>query len=222
MLTSRCRVFLVRTGSVNPGVIMAGRIRSDSIDFEPDGNYVKVTWDSGIRWNEAPALRLADVFGPRRGAQLHKLLQQSGVPLMSEETSRIQARWRSHARRSAPLKKIGVRPRPTASRFIFLEGGSSVREVFEHRRDPMLRRLLHARAHPPACQCCGLVPSEKFGPIVGDILEVHHLVPIRAGERETGIRDVRLVCPNCHRALHAKDPPLTIAQLRAIRKNRPR
>lgn len=38
-----------------------------------------------------------------------------------------------------------------------------------------------------------------------DFIECHHIVPISEGElRQTGLDDLALVCPNCHRMLHKK------------------
>jgi len=34
------------------------------------------------------------------------------------------------------------------------------------------------------------------------ILEAHHKVPVRAGERLSRVTDLTLLCPNCHREVH--------------------
>ena len=69
-----------------------------------------------------------------------------------------------------------------------------------------------------ACEVCGFVFSEKYGPLGQDTIDCHHIVPLAQlrPEQTTKLSDLSLVCPNCHRMLHkGKDAP-TIQALRGI------
>jgi hypothetical protein len=59
-----------------------------------------------------------------------------------------------------------------------------------------------------ACDCCGLVPATQYPWADSKLLEVHHLLPLaspaRANAQGTEFESVVLVCPNCHKAVHAR------------------
>jgi 5-methylcytosine-specific restriction protein A len=88
-------------------------------------------------------------------------------------------------------------------------------------RKPALRekkiRSVQAKGLPLECEACGF----DFGQIYGDrgqgFIECHHVEPLHeTGERPTTIRDLALLCSNCHRMIHRKPPWPTPAQLRDI------
>ena len=69
-----------------------------------------------------------------------------------------------------------------------------------------------------ACEVCGFVFSEKYGPLGQGVIDCHHIVPLAQlkPEQTTKLSDLLLVCPNCHRMLHrGKDAP-TLQTLRNI------
>ena len=46
---------------------------------------------------------------------------------------------------------------------------------------------------------------------------IHHVVPLHAvGNRRTQLRDLALVCANCHRLIHLRVAWLTPQELRAV------
>lgn len=65
------------------------------------------------------------------------------------------------------------------------------------------------------CEVCGYDSSMIFGPDIRPIIDVHHVVPLHlAKESTTKLSDLALVCPTCHRAIHAHRPFVTPAELR--------
>lgn len=212
-----CPVFLIRTGQVNPGVIMSGVLTKGTIQRQPGANRVSVRWQHALRWREQATLSLESVFGSRRGKKIRSDLQQSGLPLEREEYISLKAAWARHfgtARLPMQASKSG-QPDSTED-LVVIEGRRSTRDVARYSRYRELRSRLLAKRFPPKCAVCGLIPSEFYGAIRGDILEAHHLIPLSCGKRETRERDVRLVCPNCHRALHTSIPPLEVSRLRKL------
>ena len=67
------------------------------------------------------------------------------------------------------------------------------------------------------CEACDFDFSERYGELGEGFIECHHTVPVsrlRPGDR-TRLRDLALVCANCHRMLHRGGELVTIAALRA-------
>lgn len=69
-----------------------------------------------------------------------------------------------------------------------------------------------------ACEVCGFESGVYYGEGVEDVIDVHHVVPLhKIGESKTRLKDLSVVCPNCHRAIHKHKPFVTPAELRAKR-----
>ncbi|NRS88875.1 hypothetical protein HNQ02_001793 [Flavobacterium sp. 7E] len=66
------------------------------------------------------------------------------------------------------------------------------------------------------CWVCGFNFTEMYGDLGLDFIEIHHLIPISEGERESKVEDVRPVCSNCHRMIHKRAKMLTIQELKNI------
>jgi len=58
---------------------------------------------------------------------------------------------------------------------------------------------------PILCQACGLNPLERYPDLENaeSLVEVHHVIPLaEGGSRKTFLKDLAVLCPNCHRAVH--------------------
>lgn len=73
-------------------------------------------------------------------------------------------------------------------------------------RDPAIRQAA-LKHYGRKCMGCG------FWPKVDAQLDVHHLDPIAEGQRGTKIKDVVVLCANCHRLAHSTRPPLSLVDL---------
>jgi 5-methylcytosine-specific restriction protein A len=68
------------------------------------------------------------------------------------------------------------------------------------------------------CEVCGFVFEQRYGSLGEGFIEAHHTVPVsslRPGQR-TKVKDISLVCSNCHRMLHRGGETLTVSQLQQI------
>jgi len=68
------------------------------------------------------------------------------------------------------------------------------------------------------CEVCGFVFKDKYGKLGEGFIECHHTVPLsslRPGDK-TKLKDLALVCSNCHRMLHRGGESLTVGALREI------
>jgi len=68
------------------------------------------------------------------------------------------------------------------------------------------------------CEVCGFDFKETYGKIGDGFCEAHHLKPLSKadGEVKTEIKDLAIVCSNCHRILHKTNPMLKIEQLKRV------
>jgi hypothetical protein len=90
---------------------------------------------------------------------------------------------------------------------IFMEGDSRISEHYTIERNRDIVSQLKDRCKDRsglgfiACHSCRVAPGDAHAV---EIIEAHHLVPVSvAGFREVKFEDFILLCPNCHRALHA-------------------
>lgn len=69
-----------------------------------------------------------------------------------------------------------------------------------------------------ACEVCGFDFKERYGEIGDGFAECHHVVPVSElnGTQKTRLKDLAIVCPNCHRMLHRSRPPKTVVELMAV------
>jgi len=77
------------------------------------------------------------------------------------------------------------------------------------KRDPMLR-----------CEVCGFSFLEKYGEHGDGFIEAHHTQPmstLKAGS-QTRVKDMALICGNCHRMIHRGERTLAINELRGMLK----
>ena len=68
------------------------------------------------------------------------------------------------------------------------------------------------------CEACGFDFEKVYGERGLDFCEIHHEVPVsqmKQGEK-TKLKDLRCVCPNCHRMIHRRKPWLSVEELKMI------
>jgi len=69
------------------------------------------------------------------------------------------------------------------------------------------------------CSACGFDFELIYGELGAGYIHVHHLIPVsQIGKtyKIDPINDLRPICPNCHAMVHAKNPPLSISELKEI------
>jgi 5-methylcytosine-specific restriction protein A len=89
---------------------------------------------------------------------------------------------------------------------VFAEGRVVTETHLRRERDPMLRkRLLEQRQASGGLRCdvCACVPTNHNPNLREAIFEAHHILPLAAGrKRKTQLKDMALLCANCHRMVH--------------------
>ncbi len=67
------------------------------------------------------------------------------------------------------------------------------------------------------CSCCSYSFPDNFDGLRRDCIEIHHLNQLSFNPgRLVNIDDLRPLCPNCHRAIHTRDPAYTITELKKM------
>lgn len=104
------------------------------------------------------------------------------------------------------------------------EGRILTRTHHSRERDPKLVARKKQRALQEfgtlACEVCGFDFSEVYGERGDGYMECHHTKPVSellAGEA-TRVRDLALVCANCHKMIHRRRPWIGVDELRTLLK----
>lgn len=65
------------------------------------------------------------------------------------------------------------------------------------------------------CQVCGFDFKDFYGELGEGFCEVHHLQPLSKadGSVKTALKDLAIICSNCHRIIHRSDPMPSIEKL---------
>ncbi len=119
------------------------------------------------------------------------------------EIARLNTNVDSHDRETIPTRN-------------YQEGGIKEIAVELIRRNPLLRTRAIA-AYGYTCIVCGFNFEQQYGDLGAGYVEVHHLRPLsaRKAKHTASVKDVKVVCANCHRILHRNGRnPLPVETLR--------
>ncbi|AVH97334.1 HNH endonuclease [Streptomyces sp. WAC00288] len=87
------------------------------------------------------------------------------------------------------------------------EGRLLIRLALHRERDRDLRnrkiRQIRRLNQPIRCEVCAFDFGATYGPLGADYIEVHHVTPLHVSNPgETRLKDLALLCANCHRMCH--------------------
>jgi len=92
--------------------------------------------------------------------------------------------------------------------------------VYRERNRSLRRRKIDsvlANGGSLACQVCEFDFAQTYGERGQGYIECHHVEPLHVGgEKARSIRELALLCSNCHRMIHTKPPWPTPAELKEI------
>lgn len=68
-----------------------------------------------------------------------------------------------------------------------------------------------------ACEVCGFDFKQRYGVLGEGFAECHHTISLSSlgGARATQLKDLAIVCANCHRIIHRTKPMLALDQLKS-------
>ena len=98
------------------------------------------------------------------------------------------------------------------------EGGLALRQHLVRERDRGLRKRkidsVRKAGKPIECEVCTFNFGIVYGEHGRDYCEVHHKTPLHeSGPTTTMLDDLAILCANCHRMIHRRNPWLTIGDL---------
>jgi 5-methylcytosine-specific restriction endonuclease McrA len=98
------------------------------------------------------------------------------------------------------------------------EGQRQLVQHLQRERKRTIVRMKKARAASFDCEVCGFSFGRAYGTCATDYCEVHHLVPLSQADDETKTRieDLAIVCANCHRVIHLRNPPYEMNDVRRM------
>ncbi|AHH98589.1 HNH endonuclease [Kutzneria albida] len=101
------------------------------------------------------------------------------------------------------------------------EGGLLERRYFARERNPALRKrkidAVLAEQQRLACEVCEFDFAHTYGERGAGYAEVHHVTPLHvSGSTTTRLRDLVILCANCHRMIHRGRRWLTPNELREL------
>jgi 5-methylcytosine-specific restriction enzyme A len=112
----------------------------------------------------------------------------------------------AHIKKAITLGETSLSPERDEALEEFFEGRLLTELHKRRERHPGVRKaLLKARKRngPLSCDLCDQRPLSLLAELEDAMFEAHHLLPISSAlERKTQMRDMSLVCANCHRLVH--------------------
>ncbi|MGW4682927.1 HNH endonuclease [Micromonospora taraxaci] len=121
----------------------------------------------------------------------------------------------------AGAASVELIPDPDLSDLALPEGDVLRREHLRRERNPRLRaakiRDAKRRGIPLDCEACGFNFEAAYGDRGREYIECHHRTPLfHSGRTVTRMRDLALICSNCHRMIHRTPKWLTVEELREV------
>lgn len=101
---------------------------------------------------------------------------------------------------------------------VAVEGRLRQSSITRYERSARNRALCIA-ANGTTCAVCGFDFAKHYGAFAAGYIEVHHKQPLSTighSHSVDPIKDLVPLCPNCHAAVHMKNPPISPEELRAI------
>jgi predicted HNH restriction endonuclease len=198
-----------------PNGIRRQHIRLAAAEIKRDGvppRHRSRTYDVFIGTQRFPAkhiIRLAAEHATRRepsrfhAQQAAKLLRELGYKVIHQPLSGEKA--------------IAIEDDESA----FPEGRKRFRWHRKLERDPTIsikaKQKRRVDVGKLSCDVCGFDFAHAYGDLGEGFIEAHHTIPVSKldGKTTTKVKDLALVCSNCHRMLHRK-PLHTVEELRKL------
>lgn len=168
---------------------------------------------SGKDWSSGTSIFGAFQILPLRAAKWKLSFESSNAPKLSKAHSLA---WQVRSRRLLTPASVLMLERllekgatQQRKRLAAREGKLKELTLLKRERDPKVRASALAE-RGTECEACGFDFETVYGEFAKHCVEVHHL-RILAEAKDSGIvtsmEDVRVLCPNCHRALHRSSKP---------------
>ena len=214
------RIFLIRLG-VEPKGIMASGFASTKPyrathwgDARRTTNYILVDFDILLNPDKEPILPL-DLLKVGNMAKQIWTPQVSGISIKPKAAEELEGLWFDFLQ--TEVKYNPFVPQKEITKDNYVEGTPQGILLTKYERNPFVKRMCMAE-HGTACSVCGFDFELVYGTLGTDYIQVHHLLPISAIEKDyqaDPVNDFRPVCANCHAMIHKEKVPLPIDELKS-------
>ncbi|PTO77632.1 hypothetical protein CWN84_10120 [Vibrio splendidus] len=166
-----------------------------------------------------------DIYPFRYGIKL--IEQQHNVPFGQEFFSKefVEAVQQSTLRKGLaidiPNLNLPTHDPVQSSTYEVSEGKPVYKSHLTRERNPEIIRAKKAEAKrlygTLSCEACGFNFEDIYGERGADFIECHHTNPLSAteGTRTTNLKDLALLCSNCHRMIHRSKLWITVEKLKS-------
>jgi hypothetical protein len=101
------------------------------------------------------------------------------------------------------------------------EAAEGARRLVAHLRRERNQTLVRKKkklAQSLCCEACAFSFQVAYGENAAEYCEVHHLLPLAEAEnsRTTRMQDLAILCANCHRVVHLRNPPYSLPELKEM------
>lgn len=92
-----------------------------------------------------------------------------------------------------------------------------VAHLQRERNQPLIRRKKR-QSVSLNCEVCDFSFGRAYGFHASQYCEVHHILPLAEAEQmvTTRLQDLAILCANCHRVVHLRDPPYSLEEVRSM------
>lgn len=221
------RVFLMRQGKSNPGIIGSGKVIRKPYSAKhwnrnakkETANYIKVRFDilldadNNLIFSRDRLLSKKLSDGPWN-------TQNSGVIISENISNLLEIEWTNFLMKSNKIEDSFAYklPEEITDNYKFYEGIPRTIEINSFERNKNAREAC-IKKHGYNCSVCGFNFGKVYGKIGLGFIHVHHKKPIsKKGDKYKidPVNDLIPICQNCHAILHRTDPPLTIENVREL------
>jgi 5-methylcytosine-specific restriction enzyme A len=205
------RFFMLQQGPVRRGILGSGYILPFDLLEEgsfrrPSGRKQRATFapiEYDFMLDPNSDVRLSTELLQREVPDVHWKPQGSGIEIPAPAARVVERMWRRITRQD-PAAGAAVSSTLTAVEGIASEALRLLRSRNVGIREAKIARHRAANAGRLPCEIpgCGFDFAAEYGIAGQDYAQVHHLKPIAEGERKTTLRELIVVCANCHVMLH--------------------
>jgi hypothetical protein len=121
----------------------------------------------------------------------------------------------------APSPQAVAASRKSDQEYEALEGNRRLVKHFRQERDPGLVKRKKSSSKVTngglVCEGCSTNSKDAYPGLKNDPWEVHHRLPLSGNKKPTTtkLKDLAILCPNCHRSIHRTRPMLSVQRFKA-------
>jgi 5-methylcytosine-specific restriction endonuclease McrA len=194
---SDCIEHIISRASAEDYAVARGLVKQldDRFEVKLSGNEFRVDWNIEADFQLVVERKIADQLD--ESSILESVISVM-IPMMA-----------------AIAELIGYEENPEEG---VIEGGIRESIIRKRERNPR-SRILCLSLHGEYCGVCGVDPRDEYSIQSRSILEVHHIEPLSESDSPRvydPALDLIPLCPNCHRAIHTRDPAYTPCELKEL------